>query len=86
MKCFVERNYQKRGFKIAMQAILLIWCGAMFIAHGDLELSRAADNALNFVQGMSASLWIAWTMFCMVRKESPFAGRGTPRGESHPRR
>lgn len=58
-----------------MQAVLLAWCGAMFIAHGDFELPQAADNALNFVQGMSASLWIAWTAFCMVKKESPFAGR-----------
>lgn len=75
MKCFVQSNYKKRGFKIAMQAVLLIWCGAMFIAHGDFELPQAADNALNFAQGMSASLWIAWTAFCMVKKESPFAGR-----------
>lgn len=74
-KCFVQKNYQKRGFKIAMQAILLVWCGAMFIEHGDFEMSQAADNALNFVQGMSASLWIAWTIFCMAKRESPFAGR-----------
>lgn len=47
----------------------------MFIANGDFELSQAADNALDFVQGFSASLWIAWTAFCMVKKESPFAGR-----------
>ncbi|MDE5858914.1 MAG: hypothetical protein K2H23_00755 [Oscillospiraceae bacterium] len=58
-----------------MQTILLVWCWAMFIEHGDFELSQAADNALNFVQGMSASLWIAWTMLCMVKKENPFAGR-----------
>lgn len=75
MKCFAERNYQKRGFKLAMQSILLLWCAAMFIANGDFELSQAADNALDFVQGFSASLWIAWTAFCMVKKESPFAGR-----------
>ena len=75
MKCFVQKNYQKRGFKLAMQTILLMWSVAMFIEHGDFELSQAADNALNFVQGMSASLWIAWTMFCMVKKENPFAGR-----------
>ncbi|MDE6746070.1 MAG: hypothetical protein K2J72_05460 [Oscillospiraceae bacterium] len=75
MKCFAERNYQKRGFKIAMQAILLAWCAAMFIEHGDLELSQAAENALDFVRGMSASLWIAWTVFCMVKKENPFAFR-----------
>ncbi len=74
-KCFVERNYQKRGFKLAMQTILLLWCAAMFIAHGDFDFPKAADNALNFVQGFSASLWIAWTAFCMVRKESPIAGR-----------
>ena len=36
-KCFIQKNYQKRGFKIAMQAILLVWCGAMFIEHGDFE-------------------------------------------------
>ncbi|MDE6599530.1 MAG: hypothetical protein K2K34_05560 [Oscillospiraceae bacterium] len=75
MKCFIERNYQKRGFKIAMQAVLLAWCAAMFTEHGDLELSQAAENALDFVRGMSASLWIAWTMFCMVKKENPFACR-----------
>jgi len=75
MKCFVQNNYQKRGFKIAMQAVLLVWCAAMFIAHGDLELSRTANSVLDFVQGMSASIWIAWTAFCMVRKESPFADR-----------
>ncbi len=74
-KCFLRKNYRKRGFKLAMQTVLLIWCGAMFIAHGDLELSQAADNALNFAQGMSASLWIAWITFCMVKKESPFANR-----------
>lgn len=75
MKCFVQKNYQKRGFKAAMQAILLAWCGAMFIAHGDFELSRTADNALNFVQGMSSSLWITWITFCMIKRENPFAGR-----------
>lgn len=75
MKCFVQNNYKKRGFKIAMQAVLLIWCAAMFIAHGDFELSRTASNALNFVQGASAGLWIAWTAFCMVKRESPFAWR-----------
>lgn len=47
----------------------------MFIAHGDFELSRAADNALDFVQGFSASLWIAWVGFCAVKRESPFTGR-----------
>jgi len=75
MKCFVQNNYQKRGFKIAMQAVLLVWCAAMFIAHGDLELSRTANSVLDFVQCMSASIWIAWTAFCMVRNESPFADR-----------
>lgn len=74
-KCFVERNYQKRGFKLAMQSVLMLWCGAMFIAHGDFELPRAANNALDFVQGFSASLWIAWVGFCAVKRESPFAGR-----------
>lgn len=74
-KCFVERNYQKRGFKLAMQTILLLWCGAMFIANGDFELSRTADNALDFVQGFSASLWIVWVGFCLAKRESPFAGR-----------
>ncbi len=74
-KCFLLKNYRKRGFKLAMQTVLLVWCGAMFIAHGDFDLSQAADNALNFVRGMSASLWIAWTTFCMVKKESPFANR-----------
>lgn len=74
-KCFVQKNYQKRSFKIAMQAILLVWCRAMLISHGGFELSQATDNALNFVQGMSASLWIAWITFCMVKKENPFAGR-----------
>ncbi len=58
-----------------MQAVLLIWCAAMFIAHGDFEMSRTASNALDFVQGASASLWIAWTTFCMIKKEKPFAGR-----------
>lgn len=47
----------------------------MFIANGEFELSRTADNALEFVQGFSASLWIAWVAFCMVKRESPFAGR-----------
>lgn len=75
VKCFVQKNYQKRGFKIAMQAILLVWCAAMCIAHGDFELSQAADNALHFVRGMSASLWVAWITFCMVKKENPFAHR-----------
>ena len=74
-KCFLQENYQKRGFKLAMHTVLLMWCAAMFIEHGDLELSKTADNALNFVQGLSASLWISWTTFCMVKKESPFAGR-----------
>ncbi len=74
-KCFLQKNYRKRGFKLAMQTVLLIWCAAMFIAHGDFDLPQAADNALNFAQGMSASLWIAWTTFCMVKKESPFANR-----------
>ncbi len=78
MKCFkcrVQNNYRKRGFKLAMQAVLLVWCTAMFIARGDFELPRTANNILNFVQGMSANIWIAWTAFCMVRKESPFACR-----------
>ncbi len=74
-KCFVQKNYKKRGFKVAMQAILLLWCGAMCIAHGDFELPQTADNALHFVRGMSASLWIAWITFCMVKKENPFAHR-----------
>ncbi len=74
-KCFLRKNYRKREFKLAMQTVLLVWCGTMFIAHGDFELSQAADNSLNFAQGMSASLWIAWTTFCMVKKESPFANR-----------
>lgn len=74
--CFIQRNYQKRGFKLAMQTVLLLWCAAMFISRGgDWELPKAANNALEFVQGMSASLWIAWTAFCTVKKESPFAGR-----------
>lgn len=75
MKCFVRNNYQKRGFKIAMQAVLLAWCAAMFIANGDFELSRTANNALEFVKGMSSAVWIAWATFCMVKRESPFAGR-----------
>ncbi|MDE6131799.1 MAG: hypothetical protein K2G04_00275 [Oscillospiraceae bacterium] len=74
-KCFVERNYRKRGFKIAMQSILLLWCTSMFIAHGDFDFPKAADNALNFAQGFSSSLWIVWVAFCMVKRESPFAGR-----------
>lgn len=74
-KCFVEKNYRKRGFKIVMQSILLLWCAAMFIARGDFDFPQAADNALNFVQGFSAILWIAWAAFCMVNRESPFAGR-----------
>lgn len=73
--CFIEKNYQKRGFKIAMQAVLMLWCAAMFIAHGDFELSRTANNVLEFVRGMSAAVWIAWTGFCIAKKESPFAGR-----------
>lgn len=75
MKCFVQNNYQKRSFKIAMQAVLLVWCAAMFIANGDFELSRAVENVLEFVKGMSSAVWIAWVTFCMVKRESPFAGR-----------
>ncbi len=75
VKCFVQKNYQKRGFKTAMQAILLVWCMAMFIEHGNFELSQAAENALDFVRGMSASLWVAWITFCMIKKENPFAHR-----------
>lgn len=74
-KCFVQKNYQKRGFKIAMQAVLMLWCAAMFIARGDFELSRTAKNVLEFAQGMSSAVWIAWTGFCIAKRESPFAGR-----------